>query len=255
MVVAIIAILASLLLPTLGHAKENAWRTGCSSNLRQIGVAARFYADEQNGNLPVNARDGVGIAMEDNYWDSTAKKFVVNFYFSLKPYLPADAIWSCPADRLSAATLVQMKITEFVPGSPAPTIAYQGNSYAIRSFIGRSLPIPTGPCRFDSLPIPTAAKLFVDQGIHMHSVWTEVEAPPNPSTWSHGIFWPNPVHYRRSLDTNRVGNAGIQGIMADDHVDFWGGRRFLQGPGLVDPPQFRWWAYGVDPKAKEPLVH
>jgi prepilin-type N-terminal cleavage/methylation domain-containing protein len=39
-VVAIIAILASLLLPTLGRAKGAARLAKCSSNLRQIGLAS-----------------------------------------------------------------------------------------------------------------------------------------------------------------------------------------------------------------------
>jgi prepilin-type N-terminal cleavage/methylation domain-containing protein/prepilin-type processing-associated H-X9-DG protein len=52
-VIGIIAILAGLLLPTMGRAKESARGTACLSNLRQIGVALQLYVDANNQRLPV----------------------------------------------------------------------------------------------------------------------------------------------------------------------------------------------------------
>jgi len=45
-VLAIIAILAALLLPVLSRAKVAARRTTCTSNIRQINLALRRYADD-----------------------------------------------------------------------------------------------------------------------------------------------------------------------------------------------------------------
>jgi prepilin-type N-terminal cleavage/methylation domain-containing protein/prepilin-type processing-associated H-X9-DG protein len=52
-VISIIAILAALLLPTLGRAKESARATVCLSNLHQVGVALQIYVSENNNKLPV----------------------------------------------------------------------------------------------------------------------------------------------------------------------------------------------------------
>ena len=51
-VIAIIGILAALLLPMLGRAKESGKATACVSNLRQIGVAIQLYVQENNNRLP-----------------------------------------------------------------------------------------------------------------------------------------------------------------------------------------------------------
>jgi prepilin-type N-terminal cleavage/methylation domain-containing protein/prepilin-type processing-associated H-X9-DG protein len=57
-VIAIISILASMLLPTLGRAKEKGNTIACTSNLRQIGLAMQMYGDDNEERLP-SAHDGV----------------------------------------------------------------------------------------------------------------------------------------------------------------------------------------------------
>ena len=52
-VIAIVGILAALLLPVLGRAKEAARSTACLSNLHQIGIALQLYVQDNNNKLPV----------------------------------------------------------------------------------------------------------------------------------------------------------------------------------------------------------
>src|ERR1700756_3508497 len=54
-VIAIIAILASLLLPALARAKDKAHAIRCVANLKQIGLAFQFYADDNADFFPTTA--------------------------------------------------------------------------------------------------------------------------------------------------------------------------------------------------------
>jgi len=52
-VIAIIGILASLLLPALARTKDQGRNTVCVSQLRQLGIATRTYAEDNNNTLPI----------------------------------------------------------------------------------------------------------------------------------------------------------------------------------------------------------
>ena len=51
-VIAIIAILSSMLLPALGKAKENARKTYCLNNLRQVSLSIVMYSDDNENLFP-----------------------------------------------------------------------------------------------------------------------------------------------------------------------------------------------------------
>jgi prepilin-type N-terminal cleavage/methylation domain-containing protein/prepilin-type processing-associated H-X9-DG protein len=59
-VIGIIALLISILLPSLNRARETANRVKCASNLRQIGQAIALYSNENRGFFPRTYFDGKG---------------------------------------------------------------------------------------------------------------------------------------------------------------------------------------------------
>src|ERR1700691_5500416 len=65
-VIGIIALLISILLPALNHAREQANLVGCQSNLRNMGQMIQEYAAENRGFLPY----GFAAMHGENQWNS-----------------------------------------------------------------------------------------------------------------------------------------------------------------------------------------
>ena len=69
-VIAIIAILAGMLLPALSRAKEAGRRIACVNNLRQLGLSAQLYADDNNHFYPDrNSGPRWTMRLQDSYRD------------------------------------------------------------------------------------------------------------------------------------------------------------------------------------------
>jgi prepilin-type N-terminal cleavage/methylation domain-containing protein/prepilin-type processing-associated H-X9-DG protein len=64
-VIAIIAILAALLLPALARAKAKAQRISCTNNLKQVGLAFRTFAIDNDGNMPMTLSAALGGAQNE----------------------------------------------------------------------------------------------------------------------------------------------------------------------------------------------
>ncbi|HEY3932660.1 MAG TPA: prepilin-type N-terminal cleavage/methylation domain-containing protein [Verrucomicrobiae bacterium] len=97
-VIAIIAILAAMLLPALASAKQKAWTTSCTSNLHQIGLGMRMFADDNNEYYPESGAD-----IPWNTIDSTTGK--ASWSEQIFPYTGNTNVFNCPGNVQLAAKL------------------------------------------------------------------------------------------------------------------------------------------------------
>jgi len=96
-VIAVIAILAALLFPALAKAKESVNRTVCANNLRQIGAAFQYYADDYNDWAPgyVYGSDETGWW---GLWRQVLDPYVHGRFDSGSPridFCPAEKNYTC----------------------------------------------------------------------------------------------------------------------------------------------------------------
>jgi prepilin-type N-terminal cleavage/methylation domain-containing protein len=89
-VIAIIGILASMLLPALAKAKGKALRISCVSNLRQLGLALRMWADDNESRFPWRLSAALGGTQgETEAWKSFAL---------IHSEISTPKVFKCPSD-------------------------------------------------------------------------------------------------------------------------------------------------------------
>lgn len=104
-VIAIIAILAALLLPALGRAKQAAKGTGCLSNLRQWGQATHLYASDNDDLLPQDGTPNPGNSSTNVGWYIDLPKAMSLPRYHDMPWRtnaaiePGNVVWICPANK------------------------------------------------------------------------------------------------------------------------------------------------------------
>jgi len=92
-VIAIIALLAAILFPVFGRARENARRTTCQSNLKQLDLGFAQYVQDDDEMLPP-VIDGANIVT----WDTAIQPYL-GIQVSLSNGSPL--ILQCPSDALA----------------------------------------------------------------------------------------------------------------------------------------------------------
>lgn len=112
-VIAIIAILASILFPTFARARERARQASCASNLMQLGTALHSYAQDYDGRFP--KRDNAYVALHEQTSDTD--------------------IFYCPSDSQEHKWKMKSVTNPNIPADPGhrrEVAAYGTSSYVIK---------------------------------------------------------------------------------------------------------------------------
>lgn len=92
-VIAVIALLMAVILPALGKAKIHAQKVVCRSNLRQLCTSIILYADQNDGEVPVNTKwNDAGP-----YWYWDASFWMTNQMINYADLVPD--VFYCPSSR------------------------------------------------------------------------------------------------------------------------------------------------------------
>ena len=131
-VIAIIALLAAILFPVFGRARENARRSSCMSNLKQVGLATAQYSQDYD-ELTVPIRAGTSAAGNIRYFSWPGL---------INPYLKSSQILLCPSKGNATSQMV---------------------SYTYNWFSGAQAGVPSAAGRnLSTVPVPAQMPMFLD---------------------------------------------------------------------------------------------
>ena len=211
-VIAIIAILAAMLLPALGKAKQRAYMINCVSNTKQLQLCAVMYAGDNNDAVVNNESNG-NAACGPNAWvkaGATFPPYTGNARTDatnsaarngiLYDYNKSPNIYHCPADQLTVFGTTTLRYRSYsvstgmnwANGVP-PDLA---NTYAKASYK-----------KFSSMnnPAPVNAAYFIEEA--GNSIDNNVI----------GVFVQDSTVYW-NVPSNRHNNSGVIGF-ADGHAE------------------------------------
>jgi prepilin-type N-terminal cleavage/methylation domain-containing protein len=121
-VIAIIAILAAILLPVFASARENARKSSCQNNLKQLGIAVIAYTEDYDELYPCNGDFApTGGTDNDSGWAG-----------ELYSYIKSKGVYTCPDDST-------------VPTPPAIAFSYVWNKFLAGNQPALNLSAVTAP--------------------------------------------------------------------------------------------------------------
>jgi prepilin-type N-terminal cleavage/methylation domain-containing protein/prepilin-type processing-associated H-X9-DG protein len=168
-VIAIIAILAAILFPVFARAREQARKTACASNLKQLGLSFAQYRQDYDEKLPHDDQAYSTSSTNVGYWDGTTTPGCANAICSSPLQDPPSAI-SSTALRWPYRLLPYTKSTQIYqcPSSTFPTNTTTPNNQRVGYWAnGATLFTPSasgaGPRSLSSINEASRVVMLYDQ--------------------------------------------------------------------------------------------
>ena len=121
-VIAIIGLLAAILFPVFGRVRENARRSSCQSNLKQIGYGLIQYSQDYDDHV---AKSWYGI---DNDASGTGGRY--KWMDAIYPYVKSEAVFTCPSHgAVSENPTASLRPYKYHPGNGSNGSGYDYGSY------------------------------------------------------------------------------------------------------------------------------
>jgi hypothetical protein len=220
-VIAIIAILASLLLPALNKAKQKAQGIQCLNSNKQLTIAWKMYTDENRGELLYSMYDPPRAWMtgELDFNNANRSNWDIDFDIKQSPLWPyagnSAGLFRCPAD-----TSTVQPTTGPYKGTTVPRVRSRSMNYWFGGMDGSDLFNGSGPgwkvyLRIDDLvdPGPTRTILFIDarqDGITSGGFLIDMTGYPDPQQTRFYDDWPASYHHQAGGFSFADGHAEIK---------------------------------------------
>lgn len=119
-VIAIIAILAAILFPVFGRARENARKTSCQSNLKQMGLGMMQYTQDYDEYYPLAFH-----RVASNTGNFQLQGNEVGWAWVIQPYIKSTQVFHCPSVSTEQVWPASVFVGQATPG--ATDYAYNRN--------------------------------------------------------------------------------------------------------------------------------
>jgi len=139
-VIAIMSILASILYPVFARAREQARKTACASNMRQLAMALLQYADDYDETLPLYSQ-GTGYLGSLGYGGGDGPRWADMIF----PYVRNTQVYDCRSGTHRLAILSggsYFEINTYSYGYVSPSSG--GADYGVASRALGDIPDPSG---------------------------------------------------------------------------------------------------------------
>jgi len=212
-VIAIIAILAAILFPVFGRARENARRSTCQSNLKQLGLGLVQYAQDYDERYPRPQRVNPEVS-----WDKAIQP-----YLGIQVHIDkGEQILKCPSDNIVRSTATHAGRSYAMPQKNATDATAQFGGYdgteACAS--GGSATSDCDGRLMTEIAAPASTLMLVE------SPNTKGRAGINPFAI---VSRPND----QSLGVAPVHLEGWNNLFADGHVKWLRPEATINGPGVT----------------------